>query len=130
MMINHTTRSLVALLTAALMLAVISLQQATAAEAAARGVSADEIADELSPDEFRRYGQESPTRVRTRIGNLEFTEGGFAGGFPTADTAEMLHEELDFHRATQAYLWALPIVSYAELLRAHEEVFGARSNSA
>ena len=126
MMINHSTRSLFALLAAALMLAVFALQQATATELAAQGVSADEIADELSPDEFRRYGQESPTRVRTRIGNLEFTEGGFAGGFPTIETADKLHDELDFHRATQAYLWALPIVSFAELLRAHEEIFGAK----
>jgi hypothetical protein len=64
--------------------------------------------------------------VKTRIGVLEFTEGGFAGGFPTIETADKLHDELDFHRATQAYLWALPIVSFAELLRAHEEVFGAK----
>ncbi|MCP4005995.1 MAG: DUF1254 domain-containing protein [bacterium] len=84
-----------------------------------------EIEDGLSVEEFRRYGQSSPLRVHTRIGELEFTEGGFAGGYPTLDTVEKLYDEMDFQRATQAYLWAVPLVSYAEWLRAHEQVFKA-----
>lgn len=91
-----------------------------------QAVPADQIKDNLSPEEFRDYGRTSPAAVKTRIGILEFTEGGFAGGFPTIETADKLHDELDFHRATQAYLWALPIVSFAELLRAHEEIFQAK----
>ena len=88
-------------------------------------VPAERIKDKLTPEEFREYGRTSPAEVKTRIGVLEFTEGGFAGGFPTLETADKLHDELDFQRATQAYLWALPIVSFAELLRAHEEIFNA-----
>ncbi len=93
---------------------------------AGNAVGAKDIADGLSVEGFRAYGKTSPARVDTRIGILEFTEGGFAGGYPTLDTVDRLYDEMDFQRATQAYLWALPIVSYAEWLRAHEEVFGAK----
>ena len=89
------------------------------------GTPASEIADELSVADFRSYGRTSPETVLTRIGSLRFTEGGFAGGYPTRETVDLLRDELDFQRAAQAYLWALPIVSYAEWLRAHEEIFGA-----
>ena len=47
---------------------------------------AQDIADGLSIEECRAYGETSPTRVDTRIGILEFTEGGFAGGLPIAYT--------------------------------------------
>ncbi len=87
---------------------------------------ADQIADGLSVDEFRSYGRTSPNVVDTRIGELEFTEGGFAGGYPTAETVDVLFDEMDFQRATQAYLWAVPLVSYAEWLIAHEETFNAQ----
>lgn len=88
-------------------------------------VPVEEIADGLSVEAFRSYGQTSPVAVSTRIGNLEFTEGGFAGGYPTLDTLDLLYDEMDFQRATQAYLWAVPLVSYAEWLRVHEQVFMA-----
>ncbi len=88
-------------------------------------VSYSELKDGLTPTEFRAYGKTSPSVVSTRMGNLEFTEGGYAGGFPTAETSDKLHDELDFQRATQAYLWAMPIVSYARWLDAHENVFNA-----
>ena len=88
-------------------------------------ISPDEVADGLSVEDFRSYGQTSPERIRTRMGVLEFGEGGFAGGYPTIGTVGALIDEMDFQRATQAYIWAVPIVSYAEWLRAHEEVFGA-----
>lgn len=88
-------------------------------------VSYSELKDGLTPTEFREYGKTSPRVVSTRMGNLEFTEGGYAGGYPTIETSDKLHDELDFQRATQAYLWALPIVSYARWLDAHENVFNA-----
>ncbi len=40
-------------------------------------------------------------------------------------TRQMLYDELDFQRATQAYLWALPIVSFAEWQHAARAAFGA-----
>ena len=49
--------------------------------------------------------------VDTRIGKLEFTHD-FANGFPTRETVEKLYDERDFQRACQAYLWAIPAVSF------------------
>lgn len=92
---------------------------------AENAVSYTELKDGMTPTEFRAYGKTSPSVVSTRMGNLEFTEGGYAGGFPTHETSEKLHDELDFQRATQAYLWAMPIVSYAGWLDAHENIFNA-----
>ena len=40
-------------------------------------------------------------------------------------TRQMLYDELDFQRACQVYLWALPIVSFAEWQHAARAVFGA-----
>ena len=113
----------------AVMLAIFTfmgLAPTTVAAKTVEVVNAQAIADGLSVEEFRAYGKTSPKRVDTRLGVLEFTEGGFAGGYPTLDTVEKLYDEMDFQRATQAYLWALPIVSYGEWLRAHEKVFGAK----
>jgi hypothetical protein len=57
----------------------------------------------------------------TRIGRLDLERG-----LPTEQTTKKLFDELDFQRAVQAYLWALPIVGIAEWRRAHEQVFGAK----
>lgn len=57
------------------------------------------------------FSQEQPTTVESRIGKLEFTHD-FANGYPTRATIEKLYEERDFQRACQAYLWALPAVSF------------------
>ena len=46
--------------------------------------------------------------VDSRIGELEFSSG-----YPTEATVDKLYDELDFQRAVQAYLWAMPFVSYA-----------------
>jgi len=51
--------------------------------------------------------------VNTRIGKLEFTHD-FANGYPTKDTVEKLYDERDFQRACQAYLWAIPAVSFTQ----------------
>ena len=44
------------------------------------------IKENMTPDAFSAYGETSPTTVRTRIGDLNFTKGGFAGGYPSLDT--------------------------------------------
>ncbi len=51
-------------------------------------------------------GIESPDSVKTRIGTLNFFDG-----FPDNDSVEKLYDNLDFQRAVQAYLLALPHVS-------------------
>jgi hypothetical protein len=52
--------------------------------------------------------------INTRIGKLSFTHD-FANGYPTKETVEKLYDERDFQRATQAYLWALPMVTFGEV---------------
>ncbi|NDI78800.1 DUF1214 domain-containing protein [Psychrilyobacter piezotolerans] len=51
------------------------------------------------------------------LANLEFDRG-----YPTADSAEALQQELAFQRATQAYLWALPITNMRAMQEGHAEL--------
>ena len=37
----------------------------------------------------------------------------------------MVFDELDYQLACQAYLWSLPLVSYAQWQQQHRDVFGA-----
>jgi hypothetical protein len=53
-------------------------------------------------------GVASPDKVETRLGTLRFSDG-----FPDSATVEKLYDNLDFQRAVQAYLLALPPVSQA-----------------
>src|SRR5579863_381832 len=59
--------------------------------------------------------------TETHIGPL----GLNAQGLPDQATIDRLYAERDFQRACQAYLWALPIVSYSQWQNQHETVFGA-----
>ncbi|WP_282944458.1 DUF1254 domain-containing protein [Cellulomonas endometrii] len=47
------------------------------------------------------------------------------GELPARDDLDTVFDELDYHVATVAYLWALPIVSYAQWSAQHRDVFGA-----
>ncbi len=64
--------------------------------------------------------------IDTRIGKLSFTHD-FANGYPTLETQQKLFDVMDFQRATQAYIWGIPIVSFAQWQQQHEDVFGAKS---
>ncbi|MUM30095.1 DUF1254 domain-containing protein, partial [Mycolicibacterium sp. CBMA 295] len=64
--------------------------------------------------------------LTTRIGPLSFTHD-FANGYPTNETRDKLFDEIDFQRATQAYLWGLPIVAFAQWQHDTDNVFGAKS---
>ncbi len=59
--------------------------------------------------------------VETRVGTLDFEHG-----VPTRETVAKLHDELDFQRACQAYLWALPAVSLAQTIANGAYASGAR----
>src|SRR5262249_51141988 len=59
--------------------------------------------------------------IDTRIGKFELENG-----YPSKDTAEKLYDEMDFQRATQAYIWALPAVGFHALHLAHLNAFGAK----
>ena len=52
----------------------------------------------------------------------------FAENRPTQETAQTLRDELLFQRATQTYLWALPLVNTLGMKVGSEKVFGAGSN--
>jgi len=57
----------------------------------------------------------------TRLGVLTLENG-----YPSAETAKRLYDEMDFQRATQAYLWALPAVGFKALYDAQIKTLGAR----
>ena len=65
-------------------------------------------------------------RYDTRIGKLTFTHD-FANGYPTDETYEKLFDEMDFQRACQAYLWAIPIVSFAQWQYSHNVQLDAKN---
>jgi hypothetical protein len=55
----------------------------------------------------------APTNAQTtntRIGELKYE-----AGFPTKETVEKLYDEMDFQRASQAYMWSFPAVSFASV---------------
>src|SRR5271169_8451 len=60
----------------------------------------------------------APDRSETRFGTLKIFDG-----FPDTDTVEKVYDNLDFQRAVQAYLMALPLVSQAGM-RAGLRQFG------
>jgi hypothetical protein len=60
-------------------------------------------------------------RIGTRIGPIEVQNG-----YPSQSAAKALYDELDFQRASQAYLWALPAVGFYGLHLAHLRTFGAQ----
>jgi hypothetical protein len=51
-------------------------------------------------------GVDAPSHMKSRLGTLKFFDG-----FPDKDTARKLFDNLDFQRAVQAYLLALPAVN-------------------
>jgi hypothetical protein len=64
-------------------------------------------------------GSAEPARFEALSG-LPFSENR-----PTPETARTLRDELLFQRATQAYLWALPLVNTLGMKVGSEKVFGA-----
>jgi hypothetical protein len=65
-------------------------------------------------------------KVDTRIGELEFTHD-FANGYPTDATVKKLYDEMDFQRASQAYMWSIPLVGFVYWQIHQNEVFGAKN---
>ncbi|UVJ46278.1 DUF1254 domain-containing protein [Pseudomonas sp. LS1212] len=58
----------------------------------------------------------------TRIGKLAMD-----GQLPTRETIATLYQELDYQQATQAYLWALPLVSSAQWQKEFHDKLDARN---
>ncbi|WP_300455630.1 DUF1214 domain-containing protein [Desulfobacula sp.] len=59
-------------------------------------------------------------QVNTRIGDLEFTHS-FENGYPTDRTIAKLFNEMDFQRACQAYIWSIPLMSFAQWQYAYKK---------
>jgi hypothetical protein len=57
---------------------------------------------------FAPCSAQETTVVETRIGELSFEYG-----YPSKQAVTKLYDELNYQRATQAYIWGLPIVSMA-----------------
>ena len=49
----------------------------------------------------------TPSSVDTRIGKIELQSG-----YPSEASVRKLYDEMDFQRAVQAYIWAMPIVAF------------------
>src|SRR5262245_54501351 len=60
--------------------------------------------------------------IDTRIGKLTFESG-----YPSQETVQKLYDEMDFQRASQAYLWGIPAVGLNEWRKAHSDVFKAKN---
>ena len=63
---------------------------------------------------------ERATQEETHIGTLEYV-----GDYPTDATLTKLFDEMDFQRAVQAYMWAMPIVAMNEVYVGNKAVLGA-----
>jgi len=50
------------------------------------------------------------------------------GELPSNASVPALFDEMDYQQAVQCYLWALPLVAYAEWQHIHENTFGATGN--
>ncbi|WP_081850830.1 DUF1254 domain-containing protein [Caballeronia grimmiae] len=63
---------------------------------------------------------QSPVARYDALADLPFPEG-----YPTKGAASALKDELLFQRATQVYLWALPVVNLYAMKESSERAFGA-----
>ncbi len=58
--------------------------------------------------------------VESRLGRLDLENG-----YPSAATIEKVFDDIDFQRACQAYLWALPLMAMQQWQSEHLTKFGA-----
>jgi hypothetical protein len=63
------------------------------------------------------------TTIDTRFGRLEFENG-----YPTETTTKRLFDEMDFQRAAQLYLWAVPAVSFESFRQGMKRDLGVDYN--
>ena len=63
-------------------------------------------------------------RIETHIGPITLENG-----YPSDASVKKLYDEMDFQRASQAYVWATPIVAMEALRRANERDWGVGANT-
>ena len=71
-----------------------------------------------------------PTPISTGISSRfnELADLPFTENRPTGATAQTLRDELLFQRATQTYLWALPLINTLGMKLGSEKTFGSGYN--
>ena len=74
----------------------------------------------LATSAIAQEGLPTTGTIDSRLGKLEIKNG-----FPTGETVKKLYDDLDFQRACQAYLWALPYMAMTEWQRWTREEFEA-----
>lgn len=67
----------------------------------------------------------APEKIETNFGTLEFT----GGGFPTEKTAQLVYDEMDLQRATQAYMDFYPALSQYAIVKSQIRDFKFSSSS-
>jgi hypothetical protein len=78
----------------------------------------------------RRFQPDDPVRqLRGRRSRPRYAHRQIAmeGELPAHESIAKLYAELDFQQATQSYLWALPLVSYAQWQEEFRDKLGAHS---
>jgi len=80
-----------------------------------------EAAAQSNSDRFLLPQPDQPFegKVETRIGTLKFSNQ-----YPSKESMDTLLDNMDFHGATQAYLWGIPIASFANLQYYLQQDFG------
>ena len=70
----------------------------------------------------KAVARELPTNgsIESRLGKVELKNG-----YPTEATAKKIFDDIDFQRACQAYLWALPMMGMVQWQAEQHDKFGA-----
>ena len=66
--------------------------------------------------------------VTNQDASINMQDLEFVNNYPTDETSQKLYDEMDFQRATQAYIWGFPLVSSASIRRGLFEDMGASYN--
>jgi len=79
--------------------------------------------DVLAQDKKAQPGPSPSIQHQEKIATLPFVENR-----ATAESAQTLRDEMLYHRATQTYLWAMPLINTLGMKSGSEKVFGEGYN--
>ena len=79
--------------------------------------------DVLAQDKKAQPGTSPSIQHQEKIAALPFVENR-----ATAETAQTLRDEMLYHRATQTYLWAMPLINTLGMKAGSEKTFGEGYN--
>jgi len=117
------TRSL-AILAAAGLLA-IALASPVSAQSSGDPAESRNLFDTAGQKQTAADFKPAPDKIRTDFGTLRF-EGG---AFPTEESVQLIYDEMDLQRATQAYMDFFPAMSLYSIVRSQIRDFGFKTPS-